>query len=69
MAAGSGLLGWLLRLQLEVGGGFQRCRGGGAPPSLSSKGEPWNYFGGGGPLSESDSHPLVQRQQMLFFRG
>jgi hypothetical protein len=63
MAAGSGLVGGLLRLLPEVGGEFRRCRGGGAPPSLSSEDESENDCRGGGPPSESEGHPLAQRQQ------
>jgi hypothetical protein len=63
MAAGSGLLDGLLRLLPEVGGGFRRCRVGGAPPSLSSEYESGHYFSGGGPPSESEGLPLAQRQQ------
>jgi hypothetical protein len=47
----------------EVGGGFRRCRGGGSPPSLLSEDETGHYFSGGGPSSESEGHPLAQRQQ------
>jgi hypothetical protein len=53
MAAGSGLVGGLLRLLPEVGGGCRRCRGG-APSSLSSEGECEHGCSGGGPLSESE---------------
>jgi hypothetical protein len=56
--AASGLLGGLLRLLPEVGGEF-----GGAPPSLSSENESGHCFSGGGPSSESEGHPLSQRQK------
>ena len=39
VAVGNRLAGGLLRLLSEVGGRFQRCRGGGALPSLSSEDE------------------------------
>jgi hypothetical protein len=50
----NGLVGRLLRLLSEVGGGFRRCRGGGAPPSLSFEDEPEYDCSGGGPSPESE---------------
>ena len=54
MAGYSGLVGRLRWLLSEVDGGFRRCRGGGAPPSLSYEGESEIYYSGGGPPSESE---------------